>query len=366
MSKVTIEKGKILIYRVFDIGEEINLVKLESLLKEKTERFRFARGNRKAIVISDAPLSFTMTEEKIEIVDQIYCFEVIAKVWTYGTFSLTLQYNIPAGTDWQKLVELAHLFENSTLIDYFAKSKAKDFTSTASVVMKKTNEWDTYEDYVIYFFEKINGIDSPMDLKDHANIPALILAEPKEELSESMKQNVHAMTYQYLKNDLAIIDWNSALLIEPSGSMDLPDVIEFALTQLLEMRYYDDLLDQKLATLYSSIENKSVGFLNDPFTKISREAGQTYIELSEIIETIENSFKVVGDFYLATIFRAASRRFRFNDWLSNINSKLGNLAEVSKVLQGEIHARRALASEMIIIALIAFEVVPVLYKLFAK
>ena len=174
------------------------------------------------------------------------------------------------------------------------------------------------------------------------------------------------MTFQYSKNDMAVVDWNSALVIEPSGSMDLPDVIEFALTQLLEMRFYDDLLDQKLATLYSSIENKSSGLFNDPYSNLAKEAGQTYIELSEIIETIENSFKVVGDFYLATIFRAASSRFRFNDWLNNINSKLGNLAEVSKVLQGEIHARRAQASEIIIIVLIAFELLPVVFKLFSK
>jgi hypothetical protein len=366
MSKISIEKGKILIYRVFDIGEEINLSKLETLIQEKAERFKLNRDSKKAIIISDAPLGVSLGEEKIEINGQSYSFDVLAKVWTYGTLSITLQFTIPRDFSWSKLVELSHTFENASSIDLFAKNKAREFTQTATSAMKKTNEWETYEDYVIYFVEKINGIENLKDLKDSADIPALILAEPREDLSDNIKKNVHEMTFQYSKNDMAVVDWNSALVIEPSGSMDLPDVIEFALTQLLEMRFYDDLLDQKLATLYSSIENKSSGLFNDPYSNLAKEAGQTYIELSEIIETIENSFKVVGDFYLATIFRAASSRFRFNDWLNNINSKLGNLAEVSKVLQGEIHARRAQASEIIIIVLIAFELLPVVFKLFSK
>jgi ribosomal protein L18E len=365
MSNLSIEKGKILIYRVFDIGEEINLSKLENLIQEKSERFKLNRDSKKAIIISDAPLGVSLGEEKIEIASQSYSFDVSAKVWTYGTLSITLQFSIPSSFSWSQLVELSQIFENASSIDQFAKNKAREFTQTATPAMKKTNEWDTYEDYVIYFVEKINGIENLKELKDSADIPALILAEPKEDLSDNIKKNVHEMTFQYSKNDMAVVDWNSALVIEPSGSMDLPDVIEFALTQLLEMRFYDDLLDQKLATLYSSIENKSSGILNDPYSKLAKEAGQTYIELSEIIETIENSFKVVGDFYLATIFRAASSRFRFNDWLNNINSKLGNLAEVSKVLQGEIHARRAQASEIIIIVLIAFELLPALFKLFS-
>jgi hypothetical protein len=366
MSNLSIEKGKVLIYRVFDIGEEINLSKLETLIQEKAERFKLNRDSKKAIIISDAPLGVSLGEEKIEISGHNYSFDVLAKVWTYGTLSITLQYTIPKDFSWNQLVELSQTFENANNIDLFAKNKAREFTQTATPAMKKTNEWGTYEDYVIYFIEKINGLDNLKDLKDLANIPALILAEPREDLSETIKKNVHEMTFQYSKNDMAVVDWNSALVIEPSGSMDLPDVIEFALTQLLEMRFYDDLLDQKLATLYSSIENKSSGLFNDPYSNLAKEAGQTYIELSEIIETIENSFKVVGDFYLATIFRAASSRFRFNDWLNNINSKLGNLAEVSKVLQGEIHARRAQASEIIIIVLIAFELLPALFKLFSK
>lgn len=369
MTEVSIEKGKFLIYRVFDIGEEINLSEVEKILRSNTSssRYKLSRDlKRKAIIINDAPLIFTLGEDIISINNQNFHFEVHGKVWTFGTLSLTYQFNIPTHTKFDELIELSALFENADTIDLSAKNKSREFTQQIAPAMKKTNEWDTYEDYVLYYFEKINGIQDGLDLTKKVNIPALILSESKEHLSDSMKKSILEKTYQYSQNDLSIIDWNSGLVLEPSGSMDIPDVIEFALNQLLEMRYYDDLLDDKLAALYNNIEGKKSSILSNQYSDLATEASQKYLELSEIIETIENSFKVVGDFYLAIIFRAASERFRFKDWLNNINSKLNNLAEVSKVLLGEVHAKRAQASEIIIILLIAFEFIPMFYELFTK
>lgn len=365
-SNLSINKGKILIYRVFDIGEEVNLASVENLLKEKSisERYKLARNPKQAIIINDAPLSLHLGDVEIQFPDRKFSFTIIGKLWSYGTISMCFQFEIPQGTTWPELIKFASLFENPEQLDLVARNRAREFTQQISTCMKRTNEWNTYEDYVIYFFENIEGLgDNALTLLDKADIPSLILAENVDNLSDSIKKNVLEHTYQYAKNDLSIIDWNSALVIEPNGSMDVPDIIEFALNQLLEMRYYDDLLDDKLGKLYNSIENKKKSLLSDQYSDLAEEAAQRYLELSEIIETIENSFKVVGDFYLATIFRAASNRFRFKDWLSNINSKLSNFAEVSKVLQGEVHARRTQLSELIVILLIGFEVIPAIFKM---
>lgn len=363
---LSINKGKILIYRVFDIGEEINLASVENLLKEQSisERYKLTRNPKQAIIINDAPLSLHLGEVEIQFQDRKFTFTIIGKLWSYGTISMCFQFEIPTGTNWNELIKLSSLLEQSDQLDLVAKTRAREFTGQISSCMKKTNEWGTFEDYVIYFLENIDGLgDNAYTLLEKADVPSLILAENVENLSDNMKKNVLEYTYQYAKTDLSVIDWNSALVIEPSGSMDIPDIIEFALNQLLEMRYYDDLLDDKLGKLYNSIENKKRSLLSDQYSNLAEEAAQRYLELSEIIETIENSFKVVGDFYLATIFRAASNRFRFKDWLSNINSKLSNFAEVSKVLQGEVHARRTQLSEIIVILLIGFEVIPAIYKM---
>jgi hypothetical protein len=129
------------------------------------------------------------------------------------------------------------------------------------------------------------------------------------------------------------------------------------------MRYYDDLLDEKLNNLYNNVVGGKKGIFSKQYAKFAEEAGQIYIEISEIVENVENSFKVVGDFYLAQIFRASSKRFRFDDWVRSINEKLGNLAEVSKLLHSEVNESRNQIMEITIIALIAVEVVPLIWKL---
>ena len=226
------------------------------------------------------------------------------------------------------------------------------------------NDWSLYEDYVTYFIQEFDGLNVPLsELNQQVDVAALILAETKENLSDGIKKNTLDNTYQYSKQDLVVVDWNSALVVEASGSMDVPLVIEFALNQLLEMRYYDDLLDEKLNNLYNNVVGGKKGIFSKQYAKFAEEAGQIYIEISEIVENVENSFKVVGDFYLAQIFRASSKRFRFDDWVRSINEKLGNLAEVSKLLHSEVNESRNQIMEITIIALIAVEVVPLIWKL---
>ncbi|MGZ3682673.1 MAG: hypothetical protein ACXVCI_02415 [Bdellovibrionota bacterium] len=95
---------------------------------------------------------------------------------------------------------------------------------------------------------------------------------------------------------------------------------------------------------------------------MSKTASTRYIEFSEFTERVENSLKVVGDFYLATVYRAATRRFRLNDWQQDITRKMNLLAQVSSLLQGEVNIRRSHWLEITVIVLILFEVVSALLK----
>jgi hypothetical protein len=162
---------------------------------------------------------------------------------------------------------------------------------------------------------------------------------------------------QYSKSDLTVIDWNSAFVVEPSGRKEVPEVIEFALTHLMEMRYYDQLLDQRLTTLYDAIEATRGKLFSSRFSKIAKESSAMYIELTEFLERVDSSFKVIGDFYLAKIFRSSTEEFRIRDWEENITRKLNLLAQVSKMLQGEVDVSRSLYLEIAVVILISYEVI---------
>ena len=365
--EIKVKKGKILVYRVFDIGSEIDLDKVEALFEDKKlkERFKLDRKHNMSLIISSSPVSVQLGTFEIKLVDKLVPAELIAKVWHFGTVSLCFQLPIAESTSWMDLVKTASWIENDAEIEIFARAKAKEFQTDIQSAIPVLSEWKMNEDYVTYFIQELEGLTSPLStLPEKLDIPALILAESKEMLSDSMKKGVLENIFQYSKDDLVVVDWNSALVVEPSGSMDVPLVIEFALNQLLEMRYYDDLLDQRLNTVYNEVVGRKKGLFSNKYSRLAEEASQIYLEISEIVENVENSFKTVGDFYLATIFRASSKRFRFDDWQRSINDKLGNLAEVSKLLHSEVNESRNQTMEMIILVLIAIEVIPFIFGIF--
>lgn len=358
---IKIQRGKVLLYRVYDIGSEIDLDKVEALFENKAfkERFKLDRKHNSSLVISSNPVSIQLRNVELTLDGIKSEAEVIAKVWNFGTLSLCIHLPIIPGTSWTELVAFAKTLEKDIQIDQILREKANYFQNEIRSAIPILSDWQTNEDYITYFIQEFETPIVPItSITELVDVSALILAESENFLSETMKKSTLENVYQYSKDDLVVVDWNSALVIEPSGSFDVPLIIEFALSQLLEMRYYDDLLDQRLNTLYNAVVGRNKGLLSNKYSRLAEEAGQFYLEISEIVENVENSFKTVGDFYLANIFRATSRRFRFEDWQKSINEKLSNLAEVSKLLHSEVNEGRNQFMEIVIIVLIAIEVVP--------
>ena len=365
---VTIQKGSILIYRVFDIAEEINLPRVEELLSSPIHaatksRLKFTLTPRQTIVMRNAPVTLGLGESELMFQNQTVKAEVYAKMWDYGVLSIMFQIPIATGTTWEKLIDISAQLEQDTLIDEAARFRAQELINLIMPGLRDAHSWHEFEDYAIFFFEEINGIKDTNELLEKVDVACLIVAENTTKISESTKKSILESTLQYSMSDLCIIDWNSAVVIEPSGKKEVPEAIEFALTHLMEMRYYDALIDQKLSTLYDAIEASRGKFFNKSFSVLSRDASARYIEFSEFIERVDNSFKVVGDFYLARIFRVAGEEFRIPEWEGNIMRKMGLLANLSELLQGEINVNRSLWLEITIVVLIMFELITTFAKI---
>lgn len=365
--QVKIKKGSVLVYRIFDIAEELQLSVAESKLKDLrgSDHFKLPKFIDRGLIMKSKPVAFGRGEVDLKLECGNYKMETLGKLRDYGTLSLIYQIQLKPGTTWSELVELAADLEEGSEIDTIAQAEALEVAKLIEPALKRPTTWSTFEDYVIYFLEEFEDDVSAHNLVERADVAALMLAEDDTVLAKATRESMVENIYQYGDNDLALVEWNSALVVEPNGIRDIPDILEFALTHLLEMRFYDDLLDKRLNALYDDVERSKRGFrLQAPFGKVYEEASSRYIEFSEFIEKVENSLKVVGDFYLATVYRAANRRFRLSDWQQNITRKMNLLAQVSSLLQGEVNMRRSHLMEITIIVLIAFEILSTVLKVF--
>lgn len=354
-----------MVYRLFDVAEEITLGKVERLLRgfRGQEKFKVPKYIDRGLVMKEPPLAFSLGEQALTIGGREVRAELIAKIRDFGVISLIYNIPIPAGTDWTQLVTMAAEIEEGADIDEHVEKFLPQLVAQIEPALVKPTHSKFFEDYIVYFIEDFEDQVKMADFVKNVDIPALLMAEHEIPLSEASKRSVMENMHQYGAVDLAVIEWNAALVIEPSGARELPDLLEFAVSHLLEMRYYDDLLDTKLKVLYDDIEAKRRRTIwSNKFDQVYEDASARYIEFAEFIERVENSLKVVGDFYLATVYRSATRKFRLVDWQSSVTRKMNILGQVSSLLQGEVNNKRSHWLEIIIILLIAYEIVAAFFK----
>lgn len=360
-----IKKGQILVYRIFDLSEEIDLKKAETLLKKSRgpERFNVPKHIDRSLLVKTPPVKFDYSSDTIQVQGQKINVETQVKLRDYGVLSLIYQIEISEGTSWGQLIQLASLLETGDSIDLLAEKHHQEIKSTIGDALKKPNSWKGFEDYIIYFIEEIDGVGPLNELVKKEDVTALLYAENDVKISEINKRAVLENLMQYGEKDLVLVDWNAALVVEPGGGKEVCDILEIAISHLLELRYFDDILGDLLGNLYDDIEKiKGNRFISNKFEQLYKDASQRYIDFSEFIEKVENSFKVVGDSYLATVYRSAMKKFRISDWQSNISRKMSLLAQATTFLQGEVNMLRSHLMEIIIILLIAFEVISVLFR----
>ncbi len=361
---IRINRGAVLVYRVYDVAEEIDLAEVERVLSQAQGegRVRIDRALRQAVVIRNAPVRVRLGETSFRLGDERLRAESFATILDYGVISISVRVPIPRGASWDELIRLADLINRSGTgadeLDAVARGKARELAAQLQSALKRPIDRDTFEDYVMYFLEEVDGAKTGAELLERADVPALMLSEPKLRVSEDSRKQALEDRYQYGEEDLVVIDWNSALVLEPSGSTEIADVLEFALCHLLEVRFYDGILDEQLARLYDEVEVwRARPWYGRWFSKLAREANTQYLEISEVMERVDNSIKVVGDFYFAVVFRAAIRGFRVLDWQSTISRKMQALTRISDMIRDETATYRSHLLELIIVILILVELV---------
>lgn len=357
-------KGSLFYYRVYDIGPDVDLQAAteELSLGKDTQKFRLRRSSR-AMVIDEAPVVVSMGNFQQEILGQSYNVLAIGKIWSFGAVSICLRFDFSESASFEKIKDCSIFLEHDEDIQKLTYDLMVSLVSDIEKSNKKKyTVWDQYEDYLIFIADpSLLSDPSFSEGGSHDKLYELILLD-KEKPSEQTKAILKNSTFYYGKKDIAILDWNSALVLSEGDASDVADVIEFSLCQLLELRYYDDLLDKKLNILYKSIQQQGTGIFDKKYSKLANDSSLLYIEISEVIERIENSLKVIGDFYFAKIYRTSLERFRFLDWKQSVDQKLKSLAELSILFQNQVNEKKNQLMEVTIILLIAIEVIPLLYK----
>jgi hypothetical protein len=361
---LVLEDGCILGYRIFDVGDEIHLEEAEKLLENAPgrKRARLTRDGAQCLEFSVSPLDIALGKKELTLASgRTLEVELTARLYDYAAVSVMFEWPIPSGTSLDDLLPLCDEVYESSVLEDAARREVALLVSKLHGAIQGHHDWNGVETYTVVFVRALRGNPPRSQIMNAPVMAKLLLGEPgPKNLSLEEQRDVLEHAHSYFEDDLAIIDWNSAFVLEPSGSRDIPDILEFGTSQLLELRYYDGLLDQELKKIYDEFDSarrQPRVVFRSPYERLARDVLRRFVELSEFTERVDNALKVVGDFYLARVYQSAVRRFRVPSWQASVDGKQALVAQAYNLLKGEVEIRRSTLLEIIVIVLILLELI---------
>ena len=136
-------------------------------------------------------------------------------------------------------------------------------------------------------------------IAEHGEDIAQIVRGEMQRLADDERTEILQSRRSYYPEDLVVIGWTAALVYDtPEGALPVIQLLEYANSQLLEFRYYDEMLTRLLADVYRSLD-KGTGVLAR--WRLAREAGRLNtirLDVRELTERMDNSIKFLSDMYL--------------------------------------------------------------------
>ena len=153
-------------------------------------------------------------------------------------------------------------------------------------------------------------------------------------------------------------EWNVTVLID-CDPWDAIDVLEYLNIQLLELRYFDALLDRELADSYklASARARRLPLWNAALQRTTDDLATVRLEVVGMVERLHNAFKVGGDVYLAKLHTRVAERLGLRAWEESVQRKLDVLQLRYSLALERMRAARSELLELTIVVLIVIELV---------
>jgi len=351
-------RGHLYALYLFDVAEAIDLQDAAALISGSV-RAKFAAKPATPAYVQylQPPLVFDGSAAGQATLDG---FRVGFKLFDYGVVSLRLTREF-AGT-WAELVAISNdLIENEAL-ERQAERACRMVAERLKPALREPRQTALTEDYLVVAINELSRPHTADDLvEQHGDVIASLLRGERAPLSRQERDEVLRHRISYLADDLVIPTWNAAFVYDTvAGTHATLELVEFANSQLLQFRYYDELLDNALAGIYSKIQKEARwydAFLGRHYARAVRQVHALFIDVNELTDRTENALKIVGDVYAARVFGLVGARLDLDRWKTNVREKLKTLDDIYRFAVEHLGMVRGELLELTIIGILVFELV---------
>ena len=173
-------------------------------------------------------------------------------------------YQLPFCGGWDSLVQLSSRWVWD--VDFASRVEPivrRTLERCSPALIKPYPRWLSEDYFIFHVREAASGAASASPptaaqlARDHGAEIAQVVRGDRMQLSEGECAEVLHSQISYYAHDLAVIGWNAAFIYDtPAGAETAIQLLEYANSQLLEFRHYDELLTGVLDNVYDLLGTK--------------------------------------------------------------------------------------------------------------
>jgi len=371
VAELHVRSGHVVALRLFDVAYAIDLGRVEDIWARHagtaSSRSRLSATPAKAVAFGVPPVALSLDAIPLNLGPIAATAAVTARIYDFGVVALALRV-ATLDLSWPDYTALLNAMD--THVGDGGDGRlwegllARVRTLLAEALVRPTGS-AIEEDYLIGTVHAFSEPLTAAALRDRVDLVPLLSGEHRA-LSDGARRDLLRQSFSYYADDLVVLTWDRAFIYEPRGDSDVADVLEVANAQLLEMRYYDELLDDELPRMYGLVQTTRRTATNilapRRFATLARRLYTLVAEVTELTEKADNALQVTEDVYLARIYASALGLFRVPTVSAAVDRKLSIIRDTYTALYDEANSSRAGLMEFLILVLIAVEIVLALVR----
>jgi hypothetical protein len=355
-----ITRGYFRILNFFDIAEAIDLDKLRALLGSKAAPRSpgFVHLTPEYAQAQNPPL-----EELVEPVPLSSGEKLGGKIKYYWFGVASVELTTPFQCDLNALCGDSYRWMNAPEVEKAAEDMLRArLQRFQPALIRPSSKW-LDEDYLVIDMQSASHEDGrPPNaeelLKQYGDQITELVRGELTPLSAAERDEILRDALSYYPTDLIVVGWAAALVYDkPDATSAIIDLLEYANTQLLEFRYYDDLLTRLLSNVYSSLEGHD-GFLSR--WRLPGRAGRVNrlrLDIMDLAERTEHAVKFISDTYYARVYRLSAAKIGVEDYRTLVDEKLKTAGELYEFMVSQFNERRMFVLELVVAILVLLDVI---------
>ena len=356
-------KGEVVYLYAFDVANEIITPRVQEILSEKPFPFEIRMDRT---LPKDMPLYKPLAIEPHPLPAQLHGAPVrlLIRVYDVGVVTVMMRVAFEAGALADLMPFHNPKLENGETLDAVAlKLCAEVCDSLRDLLVGRTEFPPPPEAYTVFCLTDLAGVNDVNRWlgEQRREVAGLLTETAASQLSEAQVGEVLRIQRSFENTDLAVIDWDAALVVDLTGYVD--DVLyalELANLQLEEFRVMDRRLDTYLDRAYDDLERRRLPLFGGA-TKTLRHLRRFRVDVAKLTDEVTHITKFFGDWYLARVYLGARDRFYLDQWRASVEQRLAQLDKLYSVFHAEVNEQRMLWLEAIIVIFFAIDLLILLW-----